>query len=248
MCSLTFLVGCPRQTGPRYVPKRDRATGLPETARELVEFADRLLEHKPLTVPRIDRARAALTKAHEKGHPQPFEVYWRLARVTFLMADRLKNEEQIAALAAEGVQYANKARDLQPHRVEPYYYLALNLAKIAEAKRKLSLIKPMVKAAERARQIDATYDRAGPLVFLGKVYLTAPAWPVSVGNIEKAVELLELAVKIAPVARTRLFLAQAYLEDDQLDKARKQLELAKKSGLEPRWRDELKKTLERLNR
>ena len=235
--------GCPKPTGPRYVPDDRRSAGLPDSPAELVKLADRLMKKR--TIPAIDRARAALKKALPK-HQQPIEVRWRQAKACFLMAYRLKNRDQRVSVAQRGIAHARAAIALDAKRVEPHYYLALNIARIAEARSKLTLIKKMVAAAERAREIDATYDRAGPLVFLGKVYLSAPAWPVSVGNSEKAVKLLEKAVKIAPDPLSRLFLGQAYKEEDEDEKARHQLKLALEGPLEDRWRREAEKTLRDL--
>lgn len=236
------LAACPTPK-PRFVPKNGDA-GLPDDPKALIALADQLTAKEPATLENLDRAQAALTKAEQKA--PSFISRWRLARACFLMTALLKNKQQLVEVARAGMAHGETAAKLEPQRVEGHYYLALNMARVAEAKWKITYVKPMVAAGERARKLDATYDHAGPLVFLGKVYLTAPAWPVSVGNTEKAVKLLEEAVKIAPRPLNRLFLGQAYLEEEEEAKAKEQLTLALQGKLEDRWRREAQAALKRI--
>jgi tetratricopeptide (TPR) repeat protein len=149
------------------------------------------------------------------------------------------------------MERAREAMKIDDKRVEPHYYLALNMAQVADATSTRSMVKPMVAAAERAAEIDAAYDQAGPLLFLGKVHLTAPAWPISVGNVEKAIAYLERAVAISPRPIARLFLGQAYYEDDREAEAKTQLrralQEAKAGDIEPRFRKEAEETLAQID-
>lgn len=234
---------------PHHIPQARHFVGLPDEPEALVRLADQILTPRPRDPVAIDRAVAALQKSL-LYYPELFEVYWRLARAHFLLADCLEDRRAVMSQAAEGLDYAQQAARLRPPRVEGHYYEALNLAKMAEASQKRALIKPLVDAGHRARDIDERYDQGGPLVLLGKVYLTAPAWPVSVGNTEKAVELLERAVTISPRSLTRIFLGQAYFHDEQYDKAeaelRRALRHARGGELEARWRKEAEEYLRRI--
>jgi len=240
------MFACTRAPRPRYAPPPLRDKDLPTRAAELMDEADRLVRERPKDLVALDRARIALQRAL-LAKADRFAVHWRLARVCFLMTQRLENREQRAEHAIRGMGYAQEAVKLQDERVEGHYYLALNMAKLAQAKSKLRLVKRMVRVAQRAAEIDPRYDEAGPLVFLGKVYLTAPAWPLSVGDVDKAIEMLERAVKLVPRPLTRVFLGQAYYEDDRDDQARQQIERALKDAkpgeIEPHWREEAKKIL-----
>lgn len=238
-----MVAACPRPEPARHVPDPRRNTGLPQDAHALVELADRLLEVKPQSTKGLDRARAALERALHR-HDRPFAVHWRIARVCALIAGHIGNKEQRVEVVKEGILHAEKAGQIAPGRVEPPYFHALNLARQAEAVRSLTLIKEAAALGERARRVDPAFDQAGPLIFLGKVYLTAPAWPVSVGDVEKAISLLERAVKLAPRPMSHLFLGQAYADDEQFDKAKLHLKKALKGPLEPRWRREALKALE----
>jgi tetratricopeptide (TPR) repeat protein len=236
--AMLTLAACPTPP-PRFVPKKH---ALPDDPAALIAIADAAAKAEEPTLASLSRARAALKKALGK-HPKPFEVRWRIGRNAFLMASELKNKAQLVEIAKEGMGHAEQATKLEPKRVEGHYYFALTMARIAEAKWKLTYVKAMVAAGKRAQAIDETFDHAGPLVFLGKVYLTAPAWPVSVGNSEKAVELLEKAVKLSPRPVHRLFLGQAYVAEEEPEKAKEQLKLALEGKLSARWRREAKEAL-----
>jgi tetratricopeptide (TPR) repeat protein len=194
---------------------------------------------------------AALEEAVKRNHPQPFSVYWRLAKACFLMTEGVKNNDQRLIYARKGVTYAQKALKLNAGRVEPSYFLALNTAKVAEATHEVKLMKSIVGYAKRAASIDERYDDAGPLRILGKVYITAPAWPVSVGSSEKGVEVLSRAVELAPVPINRIFLGQAYYHDEEYERAEKELKQALEDGritrINARWHKEAEEYLERID-
>lgn len=233
------------------MPSKDRAADLPDSPQALVSMADELVAAKPAELAALDRADAALRRALSRSRGKArFPVLWRLSRVSFLTTLRLSDPTQLAEVARRGMDQAQEAMKVDDKRVEPHYYRALNMAQVASATSTRSMVKPMVKAAERAAEIDAAYDQAGPLLFLGKVHLTAPAWPISVGNAEKAVQYLERAVAISPRPIARLFLGQAYFEDDRESEAKTQLEQAlreaKTGDIEPRFRKEALETLEQI--
>lgn len=250
---LVLLSACP-SSGPRYVPDPDRDRGLPADVTRLIALADQLtavpLAEEPPPLAKSDRAIAALEKARSLAPQRAFDIQWRLARACFLMTEALSDKSQQHNYAIRGSEYARGAQSLNDKRVEPHYFLALNQAKVAEATSNVQLIKAMVEPAKKAARIDETYDDAGPLRYLGKVYLTAPAWPVSVGDPGKAIETLERAVKLAPVPLNRVFLGQAYYHDEEYDAAERQLRQAlgdpRVGRLDKRWRKEAEDYLGRI--
>ena len=169
-----------------------------------------------------------------------FAWSWRLARAEFLCSRHAGDRAGQAAAAERGVAWARQALRREAQRVEGHYYLALCLGQLAEARSKLGLVKPMEAAAKQAAALDPRFDGAGPLVFLGKLYLSAPGWPLSIGDVERAVATLQRALALDPRPLTRLFLAQALAEDEQRDAAARELQqvLAARHTLEPRWRAE----------
>lgn len=252
--SLPLLLGgcpsvAPRPTvDPRLVVDGARDRDLPRQAEELQRLADQVVASRPEQPAPYDRALAALEQALAR-RPGDYQLLWRAARACFLVTEYVQDKEQRFAYADGGRQYAERAVKEQPGAVEGHYYLALNIAKMAEARNKLRLLKNAIIAAEAAARIDPGFDEAGPLRFMGKVYITAPAWPVSVGSPEKALEYLQRAVKLSPAPLNRLFLGEAYFHEEEYGKARVELEQALREGkgrLHPRWQKEAEDYLQRL--
>jgi len=251
LLSLSALTACPTPVGPRYTVDPQRLKGLPTDHGTLLALSDELATKRPTSRQLADRSLAA-AEAAEVKHPHDFDVLWRIARGTFLMTEHLETREQRLTYATRGREAAELAVQQSPSRVEGHYYLAMNIARIAEAKNKLGLIKVALGEAERSARIDPRFDEAGAYRFMGKLYLVAPAWPVSVGSTEKAVEMLERAVALAPIPINRLFLGQAYFKDDEPEKAKVLLEGALRDGQrdrgDPRWQKEAKEAEEYLRR
>lgn len=246
----SVLAACCSGSPPRRVLDPMRYDGLPGDTDTLVKLADQILAERPLKFKRADHALAALEKALRLTPPRRFEVYWKLARACFILTEILPEKQQRWIYGRQGRDYAGRAAGLRPKRVEPHYYRALNIAKVAEATSNRTLIKAMVAEAEIAARIDARFDDGGPLRFLGKVYITAPAWPVSIGSSEKALEYLERAVALVPTPLNRLFLGEAYYHEEEYDRARriiqKALQDGKSGGLDQRWREEGAEYLKRI--
>jgi len=247
------LSGCP-SSAPVFIADTDRQKGLPGDPDELVRAADALLagkhSEKAPELRKTDRGLAALERALERGYKRSFEVYWRLSRACFLMTEGVENENQRHVYARRGVEYAQQALQRDARRVEGHYFMALNTAKVAESTANVKLMKSIVDSAKRAAKIDERYDDAGPLRVLGKVYITAPAWPVSVGAPEKAVEVLTRAVSIASVPINRIFLAEALYHDEEYEQAEQLLRAAlrdsRSNQLDERWRKEAEDYLKRI--
>jgi tetratricopeptide (TPR) repeat protein len=248
-----LAAGCP-SSGPRFVPDPDRAKDLPQDVDALIRTADQLtrgsLAEKMPLFSKVDRALAALERALELKPEDPFEILWRLSRVCFLMTEGVEDTVQRHAFALRGIEYANRARRLQQKRVESHFLLALNTARLAEVTSNAKLVSSIMGAAAEAKKIDETYEDAGPLRLLGKVYITAPAWPVSVGSPEKAVEVLKRAVALAPIPLNRVFLGQAYYHDEEYELAEQELRQALNDGrarhMDERWKKEAQEYLNRI--
>lgn len=103
-----------------------------------------------------------------------------------------------------------------------HYLLAYLIAKEAQfvPMKGLDLVGRMEQEALAASRLSPEVDHGGPDRFLGELYLKAPSAPISIGDMDNALEHYEKAVKIAPdFAMNRLGLATALLEDDEVEKA-----------------------------
>jgi tetratricopeptide (TPR) repeat protein len=151
----------------------------------------------------------------------------QMARLYFILGDFAGNPS--------GREYYEKGKDWaqllekeQPRRVEGHYWLALNLgglASLAPAKEALKTLPAIIQELEKAEAIDGGYAQGGPHRVLGRIYARAPAWPFSVGDLQKSEEHLRKAVKISPDNSTNhLYLAQTLFEMGKTEEARKELE------------------------
>ncbi len=151
----------------------------------------------------------------------------RLARTSWQLVELLPKERQ-QPYRDKGQHYAQLLMQEQPGWVDGYYWSSMNLCSTAEncgAGNALRMLPEIVQRLERAAAIDPTYDQAGPHRVLGRIFFLAPAWPLSVGDLGKALEHLRLAVKIAPQNSTnQLFLGEALLHLEKKAEARKALE------------------------
>ena len=249
LAALTLTGCCARGTRGQLssLPKhRD----LPSATAALVELADKLSQRHPHTLHSTSRALAALEKALNTRHPRSYDMLWRLSRASNDLLVLLPGKHDRLELGRRGGRYAREAVRLEPEKVEGYYYLAQSAARLAEAMSKMKFIPYFKSKIEMAARLDEKFDQAGPLRFLGKLYLQAPAWPVSVGSPEKAVEMLERAVELSPTPLNRLFLGQAYYHDEEYEDAdeaiRQALAEGRKKGLERHWIKEGKRYLRQI--
>jgi hypothetical protein len=107
-----------------------------------------------------------------------------------------------------------------------HYYLALNLGQLAQAERlgALKLVHEMQHEFKMAANLDVHFDFAGPERGLGLLYREAPAWPVSIGNRQKARQFLEAAAALAPDDPENILnLGEAYLKWDDHTLAQREL-------------------------
>jgi tetratricopeptide (TPR) repeat protein len=210
----------------------------------------------------LDRARpGSAEKALEtlrdamKLAPHNVQALWRAARACSWLAERAgdgKNKPLQARLADEGIGYAQRAKFVDSDRKEGYYYLALSYAMRADAtpSNGLALVPLIVKALKTADEpIGGGIDYSGPDRVLGQIYLNAPPWPTSIGDVEEAVEKLENACDQNPeFPENHLALAEAYIKARKYRDARKHLERVLKAEPAPDWAPELPRLKERATK
>jgi hypothetical protein len=233
-----------------WMPSATRAAALPAGTDALLAFADAQFALTPRTGDTLDRSLAALEAIALSGTVADYEVHWRRARACFYLAEFVANDLANEHYVLPGVAHATKAVEASQDRVHGHYFLALNLARGVEATSNMEGLAPMMEVAKRAAALDASYDDAGPLRLIGKVYMVAPVWPTSVGDRDEAVEVLKRAVSLAGTALNRLFLGQAFFHIDDFEHAlphvRRALKLGTNGDLEARWVDEARSYLMRM--
>jgi tetratricopeptide (TPR) repeat protein len=159
-------------------------------------------------------------------------VLGQLARTCYILGD-LSPKKYCEGYYRKGKVYAEILIHEAPNRVAGHYWLALNLCGIADARGYMTgrrLLPQIMDQLKRALALDPTYDQAGAHRVLGRIYFEAPAWPMSVGDMQKSLKHLQAAVSLAPLNSTNhLFLAQTLARLHYRSLAEQQLELVLKS-------------------
>ena len=139
------------------------------------------------------------------------------SKVCLHLAERETDQDKREKLAAEGVGFAETALaqggggDGAVH-----YYLAANLGLAVREHPTLAMgnLGRLENEMKQALALSPKLDDGGPLRLLGSLYLKAPAWPNGIGDRDKALELLEKAVKEHPGhPLNHLFYAQALWDE-----------------------------------
>ena len=189
--------------------------------------------------------------------PENFDVAWRISRLVYFIGnfgpgENLSNDEHIKVFEL-GYKAGEIAKNLQPNRVEGYYWYAINLGKYSLAVGLFKALRtaPMARdALVEAAKIDPSYHWAGAYRILGRYYQDLPSG-ISFGDKKKAEEYLTKAIQISPNFR----LNTAYLASLESDKDLK-LKLFKEAENKPntdgtieeeRYKEDLKLDIEKLN-
>ncbi|MEL7239459.1 MAG: hypothetical protein AAGK78_11405, partial [Planctomycetota bacterium] len=163
------------------------------------------------------------------SQPHHGEAAWRAARALYLQTYAKPTEGDHGERTARCLDVSAVATAYSK-RAEAHYYKALCMGARAKARQieGLDLVPRMEEAGKAALAADQAIVHAGPHRLLGGIYLFAPAWPASIGDLDLALEHLNTAVELAPDwAENHMLLAHALIEDEQFDVGRAALEKAK---------------------
>ena len=104
----------------------------------------------------------------------------------------------------------------------------------------LKNLERLVSSLEKAVELSPNVNSAGPYRVLGMVYLKAPPWPQGIGDGDKALELLQEAVRRFPeYPKNRIFYAQVLWElegEDREEEVIEHLEEARRLLYQEKWK------------
>jgi tetratricopeptide (TPR) repeat protein len=154
------------------------------TADELAE-ADRLFAQGGLE--NLQQSIALTLKAVEQN-PGSFEANWKCARAHREYANQAKRQDAAdwkktcAEHGKTGMQYAQKAIDLQPDKPDGYYYYGVSVGIYSDGVSIVTALAEGLKdktqsSFEKAYAIDKSYKQGGPMLSLGRVWSVQP-WPL----------------------------------------------------------------------
>jgi len=230
---------------------------------DLFSQENRLEEARRLLLnPRLDfpQARQALALYEEilpraKNPQERVSIQVALARTCFIAGDLAPKNQKSQALDffKKGEHYAVLLSRGEPHGAAGPYWMAMNLLGMADVHRgmkALGMLPRIIKEMERSLAVDSGYDQAGAHRVLGRIYYEAPAWPISVGDMQKSYRHLTEAVLLAPENSTNhLYLAETLTRMGKQAEACKELGLVSKScshALRPQLLEEDRRDARRL--
>jgi hypothetical protein len=232
---LALLAGCAGlQHGP--VPPEQQAGCPKQTAAELAAGQNQL---GPLS----DTHTLSCALNVLRGSQDPAVRRTALgSRLCLHLAERETNQDKRGKLASEGVGFAETALAQGGNGDGAvHYYLAVNLG-LAVREHPTQAVANLGRLESEMKQsvaLSPDLDDGGPLRVLGSLYLKAPAWPSGIGDLDKALELLEKAVKEHPGhPLNHLFYAQTLCaegEEASLNQARAEYALGEKLLAEGNW-------------
>lgn len=191
-----------------------------ETIRRIDELYSQ--RHEPERLKELER----LTAESLKSHPEDAGVLWRAARLKYWGCDGSTHPVMKRSLGKASWDYGERAVKLAPNAVQSHYYAAIGLGCYAQA---VGILKALADGLEgrfnerldRAIQIDASFENAGPLIAKGRYFYELP-WPKR--DLRRSAEVLQKAVKSQPAAlRAYLYLAETQLRDSAAQKAKETL-------------------------
>ena len=182
-------------------------------------------------------ARNVLINADET-YPNNSDVFWRLCRVETHIADRMPastDELKDAKLKAyqEALEYGDSAVAANPNNSNAYTFRAAANGKIALFKGVFS-VAPIVKQVrdDCQRAISLAPGNSVAYYILGRTHAklaekpTIFRWPLGLawGNLDDAIRYYQKAISLDPnFVMFRFDLANAYVNDNDYQKAREQL-------------------------
>ena len=214
-----FCLGgsCPTNFAP--IGRVDPTT-LPEDGLECLRLADAWSQPGTSRDRKLD-ALVALDRALDLGADR-YVAFVVRARVYFRLFEENEAEPAAGGWIDAGVAAARQAIAEREDRVEGHYYLAALMGRLAERSPvgALDMIPEIMAEAERSMELDRTYDRCGPILAVGMLYIAAPPWPQSIGDPETGIEYLREARECNDYPTTLIMLAEALLEQGEYVEAR----------------------------
>jgi hypothetical protein len=169
-----------------------------ETAVEAVEEAIPPAPADPIDIAEdlvkeggIENTKKALDLALEavKKEPNSYRANWMAARTCREYANEIKRSERqgwedvCKEYGKKGMNYAEKATQLNPDGVEGYYWYGTSVGIYSDGTGILTALREGLKDKtqsnfETAYKIDKTYQKGGPIIALGRFWYVLP-WPLN---------------------------------------------------------------------
>jgi tetratricopeptide (TPR) repeat protein len=122
------------------------------------------------------------------ANPNDYGANWKCARAYRTYADKYKKkklegwEDLCAKYGKKGMEYAQKAIEIDPGKADAHYYYGLSVGIYSDGVSILTALSEGLKgktenAFETAYKIDKMYNEAGPMLSLARFWAVLP-WPM----------------------------------------------------------------------
>lgn len=182
-----------------------------------------------------EKAIAAAQKALELD-PRSYEALWRISRAAWWVTDGTEDKKTKEKYGKIGWDAAEIGVKLDPSRIEAQFWGAASLGGYAKGVGVMKAVWDGLAGqyeewVRKAMKINSMYADGGPPRALGRYYFTLPG--IAGGDNDKAIEYLLQSKKLAPYSvRTLGWLAEAYLDEGDDDRARAELDACLRADLQ----------------
>ena len=189
-----------------------------------------------------------------EANPNSYEANWKCARAHREYADHALEGEQegwkdiCKEYGKKGMEYAEKAKELEPEKIEGHYYYGLSAGTYSDGVSILKALKEGLKGSTqeafyKAYEIDKMYDIGGPMLAIGRFWHKLP-FPFK--NKKRAEKYFKERYEYFPDDPEGLvYYAELLIDRRKKDEARSLLEKAI-AGDEPFYSKQAKELLEDL--
>ena len=192
--------------------------------------------------------------------PDNFEALWHSAKACREYAIQAQHQEVegwkdiCAEYGKKGMQYAQKAIELKPEKVQGYYFYGLSVGVYSDGVGLITALKEGLKDKtqnnlEKAYEIDKTFNKGGPMLALGRFWQKVP-WPYH--DEDKALKYyreLQESPYFGEKTESYIWLAEILADKwgkEPKKEARQLLEKAVAQAADPYWKEKAEKLLEDL--
>ena len=225
--TLCILTSCNRQQSVEthaIIPSKPVEPILTEAAELFKQRED---------VEKLKQARSLVAGVRQADH-RNYDVEWQFAKYSAFLGEKLTDDQEKEKVFIEGRDAGKIASRIEPDKPDGYFWYGANLAELAKQSPVTvgyTSVDDIREAMNSVIKIQPNYQGASAYDILGQIELNTRLFG---GKATKAVEYLEKAIELEKNnSNLRLHLAQAYLDADDLPKARQQLEYIVKMQPDP---------------
>lgn len=199
------------------------ATSNTKPSAELLQQADKSYAEREDLV-RVREGLELLRRARAVDYTN-YDVVWRTARLNYTLGDKTTDATEREKAFRDGIEAGETAVRVEPQRVEGHFWYGANQGGYAQARGPLyglSAAKGLRQEMETVLKLDESFQGGSAFMVLGRLDLELPS--LLGGDEKRALETLERGLKYGENSGLyRLRLAEAYVRNKRMDKAREQI-------------------------